>query len=316
MNVLITGISGFIGNALAEYHLSKGDNVFGIDKEFYWLKSRNQMRINLTDDFGDIITQISERPDFSKVIFNDKINLVYHCAAVVGVKNFGLNTAKDSYYKNLRIDRIFLSLLNLMPSAKVAFMSSSEVYGSGQDTPFTEEDTPKMLNTQRGLYSAEKYCMEQLLQLIQNRVYIFRLFNICGFGQKENQGFIPYLTAFLNRAFPADDYPPVTLYKDGARCYCHVSDAVRMMNDIIHKTVGGIFNIGNPALKLTNVEVYNAFMDYFNLKRDLLMPKIIGKDEIGTRIPNITKALMFTKPPKITSIQDIFADFKGKMKYF
>lgn len=313
MNVLITGIAGFIGSALADWHIKSGDTVYGMDKNFYWLKNRHEMKVNLADDFGKILTSISKRPDFSDVIFNNKIDIVYHCAAIVGVHNFSDGNEKESYLNNSAIDRNVLNLLNFMPDAKVAYMSSSEVYGAECKEPFKESDTPRMLTSSRGLYSAEKYCMEQMLKLLPNKTYIFRLFNVCGYGQKESQGFISKLVYIAHTTSRKGE--SINIHKNGVRCYCHISDAVQMMTDILASNTRGIFNIGNPALKLSNIDVFNAFVKFFDLSPEKIKMELIENDEIGTRIPDISKALKYTKAPEIT-LNDIFKEFQENMKYY
>lgn len=309
MNVLITGIAGFIGSALADWHIKNGDTVYGMDKNFYWLKNRHEMKLDLADDFSKIITSISKRPDFSDMIFNNKIDILYHCAAIVGVHNFSDGNEKDSYLNNSAIDRNILNLLNFMPDAKVAYMSSSEVYGANCSEPFKESDTPRMLTSSRGLYSAEKYCMEQMLSLLPNKTFIFRLFNVCGYGQKESQGFISKLVYCTHTASRKDE--TINIYKNGVRCYCHISDAVRMMTDILENSnsPNGIYNIGNPALMMSNVDVFNFYLKFFNLSPENIKMQLIEDDEIGTRIPDISKALKYTKAPKMT-LDDIFKEFQ------
>lgn len=316
MNILITGVSGFIGSEIARFHLAKGDKVFGIDERpFPGTKYNSTLPKNLyvlyTDlakDFHSICADILADANFAMQVASKGIDKIYHCAAVVGVSQYKHNTLENSYFTNTLIDKNFLELIKFFPKAKVAYMSSSEVYGSNHNPnhAFKETDELKMLKSARGVYASEKYCMEQLLKNSRHNVhnvYIFRLFNICGVNQRDGKGFLSNVvrSAILDST--------LDVYDCGTRCYCHVSDAVRMMYEVIEKTYGDTFNIGNDKLRFSNIQLVQAAQTYFiNTK---MVVNIAGSfDEIGIRVPDMSKTLQYASAPKMT-IEDIFAEFKN-----
>lgn len=313
MNVLITGIEGLIGSELLKFHLERGDAVFGIDKR---CKERFDDNLNTTEiDLSEGIEKFLENiyincitnKLFKYFILNDKIDIVYHCAAKVGVSRF-TNFPVGSYRENFEINKTMLDLMCTLPSAKFVFMSSSEVYGSSSDGfPFTETDPCKMLSSPRGLYASEKYCAEQCFSLLNNDVYNFRLFNIVGSNQNIRNGFIPQLILNLR------NHEETTIYTGGVRCYCHVSDAIRMMFDIVSKGAPkGVYNIGNPALRYSNEMLATDISEILNKLSGENYPfkvkNIDTLDEIGIRVPNIDKALKYTNKPE-RDLEYIVKDF-------
>lgn len=319
MNVLITGIEGLIGGTLAKFHLERGDSVFGIDK---YHKERsvinsNIVDINLSEGIEKFLKNVylncTMNKFFKNIILNDKIDIVYHCAAKVGVSKF-TDCPVESYRENYEINKTMQDLMCTLPSAKFVFMSSSEVYGSSSDdVPFTETDPCKTLSSPRGLYASEKYCAEQCFSLLNNVVYNFRLFNIVGTNQNVRNGFIPKLILNLR------GHQETTIYSGGVRCYCHVSDAVRMMFDIVSKNAPrGVYNIGNPALRYSNELLASSISEI--LKKlsgknyPLKVKNIDTLDEIGIRVPNIDKALKYTNKPE-KDLEYIVKDFLPARMY-
>ncbi len=313
MNILITGVSGFIGSEIAKFHLARGDKVFGIDERpFPGMKYNSTLPKNLyvlyTDlakDFHSVCTGILSDANFAMHVINKSIDKIYHCAAVVGVSQYKHNTLENSYFTNTLIDHNFLELMKFFPKAKVAYMSSSEVYGSNfnPDHSFKETDELKMLKSTRGVYASEKYCMEQLLKNTRHNTYIFRLFNICGVNQRDGKGFLSNVvrSAILDST--------LDVYDGGTRCYCHVSDAVRMMYEVIEKTSGDTFNIGNDKLRFSNIQLVHAAQTYF-INTKMVVNNAGSFDEIGIRVPDMSKTLQYASVPKMT-IEDIFAEFKN-----
>lgn len=315
MNILITGVSGFIGSEIARFHLDRGDKVFGIDERPFPGSKNNSnlpknlhvLNTDLSKDWNSVCANILADANFAMQVANKSIDKIYHCAAVVGVSQYRHSTLENSYFTNTLIDKNFLELIEFFPKAKIAYMSSSEVYGANHNPnhAFSETDELKMLKTPRGVYASEKYCMEQLLKNSRHTVYIFRLFNICGVNQRDGKGFLSNVvrSAILDSA--------LDVYDGGTRCYCHVSDAVRMMHEVIEKTSeGGVFNIGNDKLRFSNIQLVHAAQTYF-INTKMVVNNAGSFDEIGTRVPDMSKTLKYASAPKMT-IENIFAEFKNR----
>ena len=82
MRYLVTGSSGFIGNHMVKFLLDKGHTVFSID--------RNK---------GDQTQYVADIRNFNIEKLIEKVDVVFHFAATVGVKKIADNKL-DCYYNN------------------------------------------------------------------------------------------------------------------------------------------------------------------------------------------------------------------------
>jgi dTDP-glucose 4,6-dehydratase len=73
LQILITGVGGFIGSNLANAHLNQGDNVFGIDNFSTGKKSNLLGLENLKLVEADLTKPLSHLPE--------KVDVVYHLAS-------------------------------------------------------------------------------------------------------------------------------------------------------------------------------------------------------------------------------------------
>jgi GDPmannose 4,6-dehydratase len=119
-NVLITGISGFVGSYLSKALLEKGANVFGFDRN---LRNNNDTN-NLNTIKGDLLDTNSLNN-----AFDNNIDFVFHLAAQPFIPR-SFENPKETYEIN------GTGTLNLLESivlkeldCKVIFASSSDEYG-------------------------------------------------------------------------------------------------------------------------------------------------------------------------------------------
>jgi UDP-glucose 4-epimerase len=128
--------------------------------------------------------------------------------------------------------------------------STSEVYGKGVKIPFAEEDDLLLGPSSRSRWSyAASKLLDEFLGLAAHREYglpvtIVRFFNTVGPGQTGRYGMV--VPRFVRAGLRGQ---PIPVYGDGAqsRCFCHVSDTVRAVVELMDRpetTAGEVFNIG------------------------------------------------------------------------
>lgn len=145
MRVLVTGAAGFIGAAVAEKLLRRGDQVIGIDNlNDYYPVALKQARLDRLRDGGD------ERFRFLHLDFADMARLeadlagadvdrIVHLGAQPGVR-YSIENPHAYAHSNLVGHLNMLELARRRGVGHMVYASSSSVYGSNAKVPFSVED--------------------------------------------------------------------------------------------------------------------------------------------------------------------------------
>src|SRR5262245_8042880 len=90
MKLLVTGVAGFIGAALADRLLARGDAVVGIDNlNAYYevaLKQARLARLTGRTGFEFHHLDIADRPALARLFAREQFDVVAHLAAQAGVR--------------------------------------------------------------------------------------------------------------------------------------------------------------------------------------------------------------------------------------
>jgi UDP-glucuronate 4-epimerase len=156
--ILVTGAAGFIGAAVAEALLARGDSVIGVDNlNDYYDVALKQMRLaRLTPhkhfDFHQI--DISDRDRMLKLAADfPGMTHVVHLAAQAGVR-YSLVNPYAYVTANVMGQVVMLELARALSGLKhFVYASSSSVYGANTKTPFAVGDAVEQPNS---LYAATK----------------------------------------------------------------------------------------------------------------------------------------------------------------
>lgn len=227
MNILITGINGFVGKYLAEELRSKKHSVFGID---------------ITSSNGSIFSaDICDETGLSDIIKNVRPDIIYHLAAIA---NVDYKNPSSIYNVNINGTKSLLStMLSLDPVPKLVFISSSQVYGQvpESDLPITEKFEVAPVNH----YGASKAACELLVRGYGYeyglQYVIFRPFNHTGPGQTDKFVIPKIVNAFKTKA------EKVELGNiDVIRDFSDVRDVVSGYSSVLNRFDSGeIFNIAS-----------------------------------------------------------------------
>jgi len=143
MKILVTGAAGFIGSALTLRLLDRGDTVIGIDNhnDYYDPKIKEARLARHIDhsNYKHCRIDISNQKDLEKIFFNSKLNCVVNLAAQAGVR-YSIENPFTYIQSNI------VGFANILEGCRhhkvdhLVYASTSSVYGSNTNMPFSEHD--------------------------------------------------------------------------------------------------------------------------------------------------------------------------------
>ena len=160
MKVLVTGAAGFIGSALSLRLLDRGDEVVGIDNlnDYYDIELKKS-RLARTQDhpgYTDIRIDLEDREGIATLFSEHKPDSVVNLAAQAGVR---YSIENPLAY----VDTNLLGFANILEGCRhnqvghLVYASSSSVYGSNTNMPFSVHDN---VDHPVSLYAASKKANE------------------------------------------------------------------------------------------------------------------------------------------------------------
>jgi len=265
MNILITGVAGFMGSHLADEFLKRGHKVIGIDNLVGGYKENIPFQVEFYQyDLSDF--------DLVKDVFAGA-DLVVHtaCTAYEGLSVFSpsLVTKNTSH-----ITTVALSASVRSGVKKFVHMSSMARYGTQDLVPFTEDMIPKPQDP----YGIAKYASELLIKNIcetHGMKYVILVpHNIIGPRQKYDDPFRNVASIMINRMLQGKQ--PV-IYGDGnqKRCFSFMQDVIDPLviaceTDSVD---GMVVNIGPDEEFVTINELAEKIAKILNFKLDpIYMP--------------------------------------------
>ena len=156
--ILVTGAAGFIGAAVTEALLARGDAVVGVDNlnDYYdvGLKRARLARLTANKSFDFHQIDISDRDRMLKLAADfPGITGIVHLAAQAGVR-YSLINPYAYVTSNVMGQVVVLEMARALPALKhLVYASSSSVYGDNKKTPFAVGDAVEHPNS---LYAATK----------------------------------------------------------------------------------------------------------------------------------------------------------------
>ena len=156
MRILVTGAAGFIGSALTERLIARGDEVLGYDNlnDYYdpALKEARLARLTPLPGFSFVKASLEDRDALEQAFGTFKPDRVVNLAAQAGVR-YSLENPR-AY-----IDSNIVGFLNILEGCRhhgvqhLVYASSSSVYGANRKLPFAVEDS---VDHPVSLYAASK----------------------------------------------------------------------------------------------------------------------------------------------------------------
>lgn len=156
MSVLVTGINGFVGSHLAEYLLAEGMDVSGTT----YHKGPHKNIESLTGRVRLYEVDIRDGNALQKIVEKENPRQIYHLAGISFVRD-AWEDPRGSYDVNfLGTFHLFEAVARSRVSARVLFVSSSEVYGKvkRESMPLREDHPVRPVNP----YAVSKAAAELL----------------------------------------------------------------------------------------------------------------------------------------------------------
>jgi len=221
-----------------------------------------------------------------------KCDRIYHLAGSVGVEHIDKNP-QQTFFNNFKLNSKLIPLFQQLKKQHIVFTSTSEIYGEG---PFNESDKAHIGSTEklRWGYAASKLYMEFALSALDCKTTVLRLFNIVGPGQLADYGMV--LPRFIKAAKNNED---LIVYGDGQqmRSFCHIEDAIGMINKMVNRPSSDTFNVGREdpitiqKLAETVINMTNSDSKIVHVPYNKAFTKNHG--EINTRVPDMSRMTAF-----------------------
>jgi UDP-glucuronate 4-epimerase len=285
MKILITGVAGFIGHALALRMLERGDEVVGIDNlNHYYDVTLKEKRLTLLAPYPrfrfsklDIADGEGTRALFAAGKFDSVMNL----AAQAGVR-YSIDNPQAYVAANL------VGFTNILEGSRhtgvqhLVFASSSSVYGANSKLPFAESDP---VDHPLSLYAASKKANELMAHSYADLFRLpctgLRFFTVYGPWGRPDMALFKFTKAIL-----AGD--PIQVFNHGnmVRDFTYVDDIIEGVVRVIDRpaTPDPAWNSDqpDPATSYAPYRVYNignshpvTLMRYIHALEDCLGKKAI-----------------------------------------
>jgi len=285
MNILITGVAGNIGSALAQRIIVEGiHNIIGVDN----LSTGSLKKIPKQGElFRFVKADVNEFSDMSAIFQTYGFDYVFHLAAVVGVQRTLENPLK--VLRDIDGIRNILSLSKNCGIKKVFYSSSSEVYGEPVSLPQYEDSTPLNSRLPYAIVKniGEAYC-KSYFEEHGLQYNIFRFFNT--YGPNQSDDFV--IPRFLFKALKNED---IFVYGDGqqTRTFCYVDDNIDTMlaclnsGSVINETI----NIGSD-IPISIADLAKLIIKITNSSSAIKFLPPLPDGDMKKRQPDISKMLL------------------------
>ena len=198
MNILITGVAGFIGSKLCyELLKDKKNKVYGIDNlsSYYSIKLK-KLRLKNLKKFKNFKFYKQDLKDMNKLekINFKKIDIIYHFAAQAGVR-YVLSDPKKYFDDNIKVFFNILNLIKIKKVRKLFFASSSSVYGDQKKYPLNEKVDLKEKNFYGFSKRMNEYSAKIFSNIYNTEIIGLRFFTVFGEWVRPDMLIFKYLIA-------------------------------------------------------------------------------------------------------------------------
>ena len=294
MRILVTGGAGFIGSNLVDVLMEQGHGVTVIDNLSVGKVSNIEHHLE-SDRFHFVNDSILNVGTLERLI--RQADLIYHMAAVVGVK-YVVEDPLNAIITNVRGTENVLELA-FKYWVRMVIASSSEIYGKSRAVPWQEDGDRLLGPTTVGRWSySDAKAIDEYFALAYAKkglpVSVVRYFNAYG-PRLDPRGYGSVIARFITQALQGE---PLTVYDDGqqTRCFTYVADTVEGTIRVatVREAGGQVFNIGSN--RETNVnELAQLILQLTGSSSEIVhVPyvSVYGQhfEETRRRVPDVRRA--------------------------
>ncbi len=221
MNVLVTGASGLVGNAICNWFLSNNNVVTGV-------VNNSQEKINHAN-----YSQLSVDLSKDELNLKDPFDAIIHCAAILPHKNQNLSE-QELINISQKIDKSVFDYCQLK-QIKVIYLSGIYSYQENNDKLLKETNE---LNPNLSGYYLSKKISEEFLSVSKIKHIVFRVSS--PYGCLANQSNV--MKIFNEKI---ENNLPITLIGKGERQqnFIHTDDISEACYRSLIKDIVGVFNL-------------------------------------------------------------------------
>jgi len=244
MKVLVTGAAGFIGMHCAQRLLERGDQVIGVDNlsPYYSVKLKKDRLARLKHRrFRFHKLDIAKAAPLQALFRNTRPDAVLHLAAQAGVR-YSLENPQSYVQTNL------VGFANVLEACRhhrlghLAFASSSSVYGSNPDLPWSESHN---VDHPLSLYAATKKANELMAHTYSHLYGLnatgLRFFTVYGPWGRPDMSAMLFASAIMQGK-------PIQVFNRGdmKRDFTYIDDIAEGTIRVLDRpTKYAVYNIGN-----------------------------------------------------------------------
>ena len=260
MKVLVTGSAGFIGHALSQRLLQRGDEVVGIDNlnDYYdvSLKQARLIRLLEQQGFTEIRCSLEDADAINQAFATHQPQRVVNLAAQAGVR-YSLKNPQAYVSANL------VGFVNILEACRhnqvehLVYASSSSVYGANTQMPFSVHHN---VDHPVSLYAASKKSNELLAHTYSHLFSLpttgLRFFTVYGPWGRPDMSLFLFTKAIL-------DNEPIDVFNHGnhSRDFTYIDDIVegvlRVIDNVAEPNARWDSNQPDPATSKAPYRLYN-----------------------------------------------------------
>lgn len=247
MNILVTGVAGFIGYHLAKRLLDDGFSVYGVDNlnDYYDvnLKQARLAQLKPHPNFTFQYLELSDRASVAHLFQTHTFGSVIHLAAQAGVR---YSLENPWAY----IDSNITGFINILEGCRqssvqhLVFASSSSVYGANTKTPFATKDT---VDYPISLYAATKKSNELIAHTYSHLYGLpvtgLRFFTVYGPWGRPDMAYFKFVKAI-------SEGQPIQVYN-----YGHMQRDFTYIDDVVEGIVRVMFQPPQSSISELNPDI-------------------------------------------------------------
>lgn len=285
--ILVTGAAGFIGAAVAEHLLGRGETVLGLDNLNHYydpqLKLDRLARVRAAsggERFEFVQLDLGDAEPLRQLFAARRFSRVVHLAAQAGVRH-SLTHPQAYIDSNVTGFLNLLECLRAHPVKHCVYASSSSVYGGNTKMPFAETDR---VDDPVSLYAVTKRANELMAAVYARQFAIaltgLRFFTVYGPWGRPDMAPMKFTKAILAGE-------PIDVYNHGRmlRDFTYIDDIVQGVLAVLDLPFASegvphrVFNLGNnkPEALMHFIDVLEQALGRSAVRR--LMPMQPGDVE-------------------------------------